>query len=175
MGLMLGREGPSIQLGAMTAKGLAEGLKLSAREKRCLIAAGAAAGLSAAFNAPIAGLLFVVEEIYHHFSRHVWVTALTASLVANAVSLRIFGQVPVLAMTEKLPVFPLKDYWILIVLGIFLGVLGYGYEWVVLRIGKAYQGLGKIFHLPSHFHGLLGSSVYHSYWSLFSTSFRWWE
>jgi len=58
-------------------------------------------------------------------------------------------------MTEKLPVFPLKDYWILIVLGIFLGVLGHGYEWVVLRIGKAYQGLGKIFHLPSHFHGLL--------------------
>ena len=44
MGLMLGREGPSIQLGAMTAKGLAEGLKLSAREKRVLIAAGAAAG-----------------------------------------------------------------------------------------------------------------------------------
>ena len=93
----------------MTAKGLAKGLKLSAREKRVLIAAGAAAGLSAAFNAPIAGLLFVVEEIYHHFSRHVWVTALTASLVANAVSLRIFGQVPVLAMTEKLPVFPLND------------------------------------------------------------------
>ena len=58
-------------------------------------------------------------------------------------------------MTEKLPVFPLKDYWILIVLGIFLGVLGYGYEWVVLRIGKVYQGLGKIFHLPSHFYGLL--------------------
>ena len=56
MGLMLGREGPSIQLGAMTAKGLAKGLKLSAREKRVLIAAGAAAGLSAAFNAPIAGL-----------------------------------------------------------------------------------------------------------------------
>ncbi|MFR2056592.1 MAG: chloride channel protein [Streptococcus salivarius] len=112
-----------------------------------------AAGLSAAF-APITGLLFVVEESII-ISLVVWVTALTASLVANAVSLRIFGQVPVLAMTEKLPVFPLKDYWILIVLGIFLGVLGYGYEWVVLRIGKAYQGLGKIFHLPSHFHGLL--------------------
>lgn len=99
--------------------------------------------------------MFVVEEVYHHFSRPVWVTALTASLVANAVSLRIFGQVSVLAMTEKLPVFPLKDYWILIVLGTFLGVLGYGYEWVVLCIGKVYQGLGKIFHLPSHFYGLL--------------------
>lgn len=155
MGLMLGREGPSIQLGAMTAKGLSKGLKLSARDQRVLIAAGAAAGLSAAFNAPIAGLLFVVEEVYHHFYRHVWVSALTASLVANAVSLRVFGQEPVLAMTEKLPFFPLKDYWILLLLGIFLGVLGYGYEWVVLRIGKVYQVLGKMFHLPPHFHGLL--------------------
>ena len=95
--------------------------------------------------------------------------------MANAVSLRIFGQVPVLAMTEKLPVFPLKDYWILIVLGIFLGVLGYGYEWVVLRIGKAYQGLGENLPLAISFSWPLGSSVYHSYWSLFPTPFRWWE
>ncbi|HES0499646.1 TPA: chloride channel protein, partial [Streptococcus pyogenes] len=54
MGFMLGREGPSIQLGAMSAKGLAKFLKSSRLEKRVLIASGAAAGLSAAFNAPIA-------------------------------------------------------------------------------------------------------------------------
>ncbi len=78
--------------------------------------------------------------------------SLTASLVC-AVSLRIFGQVPVLAMTEKLPVFPLKIIGFLL-FGDFLGVLGYSYEWVVLRIGKVYQ-VRKIFHLPSHFHGLL--------------------
>ena len=68
-GLMLGREGPSIQLGAMGGKGVAHHLKVSPVEERSLIASGAAAGLAAAFNAPIAGLLFVVEEVYHHFSR----------------------------------------------------------------------------------------------------------
>ena len=66
---MLGREGPSIQLGAMGGKGVAHHLKVSPVEERSLIASGAAAGLAAAFNAPIAGLLFVVEEVYHHFSR----------------------------------------------------------------------------------------------------------
>ena len=56
-GLMLGREGPSIQLGAMGGKGVAHHLKVSPVEERSLIASGAAAGLAAAFNAPIAGLL----------------------------------------------------------------------------------------------------------------------
>ena len=66
-GLMLGREGPSIQLGAVGGKGISKWLKSSPVEERSLIASGAAAGLAAAFNAPIAGLLFVVEEVYHHF------------------------------------------------------------------------------------------------------------
>ena len=52
MGLMLGREGPSIQLGAMTAKGLAEGLKLSAREKRVLIAARSSSRIIGCLQCP---------------------------------------------------------------------------------------------------------------------------
>lgn len=95
-GLMLGREGPSIQLGAMGGKGIAKYLHLSPVEERSLIASGAAAGLAAAFNAPIAGLLFVIEEVYHHFSRFFWVSSLAASLTANFVSLMIFGLTPVL-------------------------------------------------------------------------------
>nr|WP_239551754.1 ClC family H(+)/Cl(-) exchange transporter [Streptococcus saliviloxodontae] len=155
MGLMLGREGPSIQLGAMTAKGVAQGLQLTKREQRILIASGAAAGLSAAFNAPIAGLLFVVEEVYHHFSRQVWITALVASLVANAVSLGVFGQTPVLHMPHNLPVFPLTSYWVLLVMGGVMGLLAYSYEWVVLRIGKCFEVVGGFLHLPPHQYGLL--------------------
>ena len=56
-GLMLGREGPSIQLGAAGGKGIAKWLKSSPVEERSLIASGAAAGLAAAFNAPIAGVI----------------------------------------------------------------------------------------------------------------------
>ncbi len=154
MGLMLGREGPSIQLGAMSAKGIAHFLKACGIEKRVLIASGAAAGLSAAFNAPIAGLLFVVEEVYHHFSHLVWVTALVASLVANYISLHIFGLTPVLAMPGDLPYLPLSQYWIFLLLGIFLGIMGYIYEKVILNINVFYDFLGKLFHVPSYFYGI---------------------
>ncbi|EHJ57399.1 hypothetical protein HMPREF9318_00311 [Streptococcus urinalis FB127-CNA-2] len=150
MGFMLGREGPSIQLGSMSAKGLSKWLKSSRVEKRVLIASGAAAGLSAAFNAPIAGLLFVVEEVYHHFSRLVWISALVASLVANFISLNIFGLHPVLGFPNHLTSLGLYQYWILPVMGIFLGLLGYYYEVIILRIQWVYQKLEGIFRLPQY-------------------------
>lgn len=154
-GLMLGREGPSIQVGAVTGKGLASWLKLSKIEERTLIASGAAAGVSAAFNAPIAGLLFVVEEVYHHFSSRVWITALSASLTANIVSLRVFGQTPVLAMPTELPIPRLSSYAIFLVMGLLMGVLAYHYEWVVLRVSLWYQAIGSRLHLKSYYHSLL--------------------
>lgn len=109
-GLMLGREGPSIQLGAVGGKGIAKWLKSSPVEERSLIASGAAAGLAAAFNAPIAALLFVVEEVYHHFSRFFWVSTLAASIVANFVSLLMFGLTPVLDMPDNIPPMTLDQY-----------------------------------------------------------------
>ncbi|MBF0818484.1 ClC family H(+)/Cl(-) exchange transporter [Streptococcus acidominimus] len=156
MGFMLGREGPSIQLGAMSAKGVAKFLKASRMETRAFIASGAAAGLSAAFNAPIAGLLFVVEEIYHHFSRMVWVTALVASLVANFISLNIFGLTPVLSMNQELPFLSLGQYWIFILLGMFLGVMGFGYEKVILNFHRFYDFFGKKYGVPPYAYGMIG-------------------
>lgn len=154
-GLMLGREGPSIQVGAVSGKGLARYLKLSKLEERTLIASGAAAGVSAAFNAPIAGLLFVVEEVYHHFSSRVWITALSASLTANLISLRVFGQTPVLAMPDNLPTPRLSTYIIFVLMGLLLGLLAYHYEWLVLRMGHYYSRLGKIFHLQPQYYSII--------------------
>lgn len=148
-GLMLGREGPSIQLGAMGGKGLAKKLALSPVEERALIASGSAAGLAAAFNAPIAGLLFVVEEVYHHFSRVFWVSTLAASLVANFVSLNVFGQTPILNMPDHIPHIDLSSYWIFLAMGIFLGLSGYLYEIAVLNIGRVYEKLGNWLHVTA--------------------------
>lgn len=153
-GLMLGREGPSIQLGAVAGKGIANWLKTSEMEKRSLIASGAAAGLAAAFNAPIAGLLFIVEEIYHQFSRLVWISALAASITANFISLYIFGLTPVLDMPDKLPLLALSQYWIYILLGVFLGLMGYFYEIVILNIQKFYQLLAKIIPIKQEYYSL---------------------
>ena len=154
-GLMLGREGPSIQLGAVGGKGIAKWLKSSPVEERSLIASGAAAGLAAAFNAPIAGLLFVVEEVYHHFSRFFWVSTLAASLVANFVSLLIFGLTPVLDMPDNIPLMSLSQYWIYLLMGIFLGLSGFIYEKAVLNVGKVYDWIGRRIHLDKAYYPLL--------------------
>ena len=69
-GLALGREGPTVQMGASIADLLSKGMKVSARERRTLLAAGAGAGLAAAFNAPLAGLVFVLEEVSARFPTH---------------------------------------------------------------------------------------------------------
>ncbi|WP_353322005.1 ClC family H(+)/Cl(-) exchange transporter, partial [Apilactobacillus apinorum] len=142
-GLFLGREGPSIQLGATTAQGLSKLLKQNSDDEKVLVSGGAAAGLSAAFNAPIASTLFVLEEIYHNFSTSVWIVSLSAAVSANFVSSAIFGKVPVLHMAYS-HVIPLHIYPYLIGLGIILGLCGMIYEWSTLHINDLYEKLNWV-------------------------------
>ncbi|HFZ4493072.1 TPA: chloride channel protein [Streptococcus pneumoniae] len=158
-GLMLGREGPSIQLGAVGGKGIAKWLKSSPVEERSLIASGAAAGLAAAFNAPIAALLFVVEEVYHHFSRFFWVSTLAASIVANFVSLLMFGLTPVLDMPDNIPPMTLDQYWIYLVMGIFLPILALG-SLLGALIGVICVNLGLVSQEQFPIFVILGMSGY---------------
>ena len=89
-GLSLGREGPSIQLGGMCGKGVAEVLHRK-EDERTLMICGAGAGLSAAFNAPFAGVLFCLEEIQKNFSAPLFLTVMIASLCGDVVSSMVFG------------------------------------------------------------------------------------
>ena len=82
-GLFLGRECPSIQLGAAVGQGFAAETNHKGVGRRILIAGGAAAGLSAAVNAPIASSWFVLEEVYHNFSPLIWTTALSSAIVSD--------------------------------------------------------------------------------------------
>lgn len=136
-GLFLGREGPSIQVGATVGQGIVEGRgkkKLTAIERRVGIASGAAAGLSAAFNAPIASSMFVLEEVYHNFSPLVWLSVFISSISANFVSMQFFGLKPDLDLPHEM-YFPVNQYGYLLLLGLFLGILGWLYQYVILRLG----------------------------------------
>lgn len=150
-GLFLGREGPSIQLGATVGQGFAAKRHLSGVDRRIVIASGAAAGLSAAFNAPIASSLFVLEEVYHNFSTMVWIAALASAIAADFVSTVFFGLTPVLHITY-LRALPLSQYGWLLLLGVLLGLLGRLYQIVVLRVGNWYA---KLKWLPDEYNSII--------------------
>lgn len=148
-GLYLGREGPSIQLGSTLGQGVAHFTKQVGFDRQVLISSGAAAGLSAAFNAPIASTLFVLEEIYHNFSTNIWIVSLTLAVTSDMVAAYVFGLKPVLYMRSE-PL-PLKYFIWVIVLGIALGVLGRLYQMVILRMGKWYSHT----KIPWYFNGII--------------------
>lgn len=150
-GLFLGREGPSIQLGAAVGQGIARGFGNKGMPRRILIASGAAAGLSAAFNAPIAGTLFVLEEVYHNFSPLIWMASLAGAIGSDFISSNFFGLVPVLHIryAQSLPLFL---YWNLVLLGMILGLFGFLYQKMTLAMPGWYARLVK---LPRYFHGLV--------------------
>ncbi|MCC3262735.1 chloride channel protein, partial [Paenibacillus polymyxa] len=67
-GMVLGREGPTVQMGGNVGRMVLDALRIHGAEARhTLLATGAAAGLSAAFNAPLAGILFIIEELRPQF------------------------------------------------------------------------------------------------------------
>lgn len=125
-GLSLGPEGPSVQIGGMAGKGVAKLFKGSKTDELRLILVGSAVGITAAFNAPLAGVIFVFEEINHGFDKTLVFIAFVAAIVSDFISKAIFGQAT--ALTFPIHNIPLESYWVLIVLGVIIGVLGYVYN-----------------------------------------------
>jgi chloride channel protein, CIC family len=93
-GLALGREGPTIQMGASTAHLVGKIFKRNWPDCRVLLAAGAGAGLATAFNAPIGGSIFVLEELVQRFEQRLATVTLGASSTAIAVARLLLGDAP---------------------------------------------------------------------------------
>ena len=96
-GLSLGPEGPSVQIGAMAGKGVSKIFKGSKTDELRLILVGSAVGITAAFNAPLAGVVFILEEINHGFDKTLVFIALVSAIVSDFISKLIFGQSTVLS------------------------------------------------------------------------------
>ena len=142
VGFSLGREGPSIQLGALSGEAVSE-LIDRAEYKRYLVTAGAAAGISAAFNAPLAGVLFCVEELHKNVSPTMMTSSLIASFCANAVMWAFFGNSPVFGIVLA-DVLPLSMYLTVIpFIGAATGVLGTVFNAGLLSFQTAYARIVK--------------------------------
>ena len=98
-GLSLGREGPSIQLGAMAAKLLGKRFKLL--DDELLLMSGSVAGLSGAFSAPLSGVMFCLEELHHSFSTKVLIAVMAASVSADFIASYVFGFTPTFSFVLK--------------------------------------------------------------------------
>lgn len=140
-GLSLGREGPSIQLGAMGGQGLSRLLDRGKTEERYLMTCGASAGLAAAFHAPLAGMMFAFEEIHKGFSVSLMISVMTSSVTADYICSHIMGLDPVFQFKLE-QVLPQEYYWMILVLGIILGVLGTLYNKVMLAAQRLYRKAG---------------------------------
>ncbi|SHF16374.1 H+/Cl-antiporter ClcA [Caldanaerobius fijiensis DSM 17918] len=136
-GLSLGREGPSIQLGAAIGQGLSRLLRRFRVEEKYLITCGASAGLAAAFNAPLAGVVFALEELHKNFSPLVLVSTMVASLTADFISSSFFGLKPLFDFSY-LTIIPLEKYFYLLGLGVIIGISGVMFNTVLLKTQDIY-------------------------------------
>ena len=93
------------------------------REQRILTSAGAGAGLTAAFSAPVSGAMFVFEEVHKSFYPYLVVPTFVATLISNYITVSIFGLTPALGFTVTSGV-PLEYFPILLMVGVIMGLCG---------------------------------------------------
>lgn len=134
-GLALGREGPTVQVGASLAVELNKVLPGAPEHKKHIIAAGAGAGLAAAFGAPLAGVLFIIEELLKDISSVTLVTATVACFIGAIVSRTTNSQTINLHQLQETLQTSFSGWEIpfFVVLGILSGVLGSFFNTAILR------------------------------------------
>ena len=130
-GMALGREGPSVQMGASLGRIVALVFRRRRADVLALLAAGAGAGLATAFNAPVAGAIFILEEVVRRLDFRHTIATLGASACAIAVSRVLLGDQPDFAVqplsysgSQTLPLY--------LALGLLAGFLGVGYNHAIL-------------------------------------------
>lgn len=141
-GLALGREGPTVQMGASLGHLVGKVFRRTWPDYRVLIAAGAGAGLATAFNAPIAGAVFVLEELVRRFETRIAIAALGASATAISVARQFLGDEPEFHVKE-LPYLGSTALALFFLLGVIAGCVAIAYNQALVRSIAAADRLSK--------------------------------
>ena len=150
-----GKEGPIIQIGASIGSAVGQFFKVSGERMRVLVGCGAAAGLAAIFNAPIAGVLFALEVVLGEFNLHSFSPIVISSVVATAVSRAWLGDGAAL----KLPPYQLFSYWEILfyaILGIAAGVVSVGFTKSLHKVERLFERYAPV---KTHWQPILGGLV----------------
>ncbi len=133
-GLTIGREGPTVHIGAaMMAETRHFYQRSSLRLERQLLLAGAAAGLSGAFNTPLAGIIFAIEEIARDFQHKTTATMITAVVFSGLTSLALAGNYVYFGQIRVPDTFHLNFIFPVLLASLICGLLGALFNWVVLH------------------------------------------
>ncbi|RMH89452.1 MAG: CBS domain-containing protein [Calditrichaeota bacterium] len=149
-----GREGPIVQIGSAIGSALGQLLEVSARRLRTFVACGAAAGIAATFNAPIAGALFAVEVIIGDFAVHQFSAIVISSVVATVISRHYLGDFPAFNVPNYELVSP-YEFIPYTLLGILAGLTAVLFIHSIYRTQDAFDRL----NLPAYLKPAVGGML----------------
>lgn len=150
----VGREGPIVQIGSAIGSAFGQILRVSPDRMRTLVGCGAAAGIAATFNAPIAGVMFAMEIILGEFGIATFSPIVVSSVMATVISRAYMGNYPAFIVPQYslVSVYEIPLY---IVLGIIAGLIGVGFTTCLY---KAEDLFAKI-RIPEYTKAALGGAV----------------
>ena len=143
-GLSLGREGPSVQLGAGAGALVGKIFKMKGTDQGKLIAAGAGSAIGATFNAPIAGTIFVLEELVNKFSASLLFPVLVATVTASSVARHFLGNNPSFTIPYITHALSFEGISVCIILGIVAGFLGVAFAKIIYKNNEFFEKMDKI-------------------------------
>jgi len=150
----VGREGPIVQIGSAIGSTLGQMLKVSQDRMRTLVGCGAAAGIAATFNAPIAGSMFALEVILGDFGLATFSPIVISSVVATAVSRAFLGDIPAFIV----PAYELISVWefpMYMGLGLFCAMVGVTFTKVLYKT----EDLFDDFKFPEYLKAIIGGMI----------------
>ena len=139
-GTSVGREGPTVQIGASIMHRLGSLARFPRHDlEKGLILAGAAAGVAAAFNTPLAGIVFAIEEMSRSFEEHNSTTILMTVIIAGIASLAVLGNYSYFGHTSEAMGFG-KEWYVVVFCGIVGGLLGGVFSRTLIEVNKGLGG-----------------------------------
>ncbi|UTC65088.1 ClC family H(+)/Cl(-) exchange transporter [Treponema sp. OMZ 788] len=149
-GLSIGREGPSVQIGAYIGSAFEKIGKTSHIERVCLVTSGAAAGLAATFGAPFAGIVFAIEDLHQYLSPLLLTCVMLGAFAGDLVSSVFFKQGAIFDF-HGLQLFPIKYFGWLLLMGAAAAVIGHLFKKSIYTSQKVYKKL----NIPPQFAPLI--------------------